>query len=329
MELINEIDKLFEMSEGIASARDKYESAIGSETINSLAAIDPTPQKKYTEWMASKYAAGERDLDAFKVIRDFDELAGKGIIKDKDILVYKSLAAIESAVKSNKDKITISAQKKGIKGLEGINPADIVFQNNKAIVVKPTTKEASIKYGRGAHWCTAAMGKDNMFNRYYVDQEKDLYYILPTEFGEIVLYRRSGRANSYLSGGEGSDKKVAVVVRWRNGEVSIDEIRNYFNDSISGRQLTMFCEELDIPTTTFQPASEEELESRRQPRWIDADKLAEIVKIRWEEIGVLLGGKPVVSWSRVPITWGVRSKGMFRYYEFYIDIDLGKYKITS
>ena len=62
---------------------------------------------------------------------------------------------------------------------ESVSKEDIVWQNDKVVIVKPTTVEASQEYGRGAHWSTAAMGADNRFEEWRKRFHANLYYLLP------------------------------------------------------------------------------------------------------------------------------------------------------
>jgi len=56
---------------------------------------------------------------------------------------------------------------------------ELIFENNKTIVLRPRNKENSIFYGGGTKWCTTASLSQNYFNNYYNKDGDTLYYIIP------------------------------------------------------------------------------------------------------------------------------------------------------
>ena len=82
---------MFEHSifEGIASARRKFldTGRMSKKYFNAFVEGDPSSTKKYVEWMCriSEDEAWVNEL-IIKVIRDFDRLASRGYLKNKDIL---------------------------------------------------------------------------------------------------------------------------------------------------------------------------------------------------------------------------------------------------
>jgi len=191
---ITEIKELFdsqEINEGIAQARQQFAGKINDEELDRLSTLDPTSNKKYIVWLGSRFLEDKSIINSPNtpnVLKQFEELSQKNIIKNKDINSYKTLGQVTAEVEKAAGVITTSQQKKGVKTPGDINPADIVFQNDKVTVVEPKTKEASILYGRGTRWCTAAMSKDNMFDK-YTSATSRLFYILPIDGGNKFALR--------------------------------------------------------------------------------------------------------------------------------------------
>ena len=79
------------------------------------------------------------------------------------------------------ESLTKSQLSKGVKNFEkDIDPKDKVWENDKVVIVKPSRKDKSCKYGAGTKWCTAARGHSNYFNTYH-DQGVELYYLIPKD----------------------------------------------------------------------------------------------------------------------------------------------------
>lgn len=171
----------YKLNEGLSQARKLYVDTkkISPHILDELAELDPTPQKKYIEWMARSYMQIP-DMNKYNVIAVFDKLANKGVIQKKDIGQYKNIEEVDDIVRRYENVQTKSEIKKGVKDFEeDIKPEDKVFENDKCVVVHAKTKADSCKYGKGSRWCTAAGGDRNYFRSYFFDRGVNLYYIIP------------------------------------------------------------------------------------------------------------------------------------------------------
>jgi hypothetical protein len=148
-----------------------------------LVEIDKTDTKKYLQWMCKRFSE-ERDHQNLvrlqKYIPFFDDLVNKNKIQgaERDINYYKTIEMLYDKVKhfeENKE----AAKTGGEIEREIAAGADKVFENDKVLIVKPKTKEASCKYGAGTKWCTAATDSSNWFKQYYLDRGVTLYYVIP------------------------------------------------------------------------------------------------------------------------------------------------------
>jgi len=200
MDLLKRLQEVEELSEGVASARDKYLNTdkINQSSFDRLVEIDPTPQKKYVDWMAKTFVdlkMHHLDIGKFEIIKDFYTLAEKGIIKNKDIYSYKNIEAVYDEVKKHEDVKTKGEIEKTVKK-EGTK---VILDNDKVTIVQPVSREASCFYGKGTKWCTAG-DVYNYFNSYFWEKGVNLYYVLPKVEGmekiAIAVYP-SGKKEYY------------------------------------------------------------------------------------------------------------------------------------
>lgn len=162
----------------------RMERRIPKEDFNQLVEIDPSSTNKYLPWMIKRYFE-ERDRDLFNhlkiIIPRFHELTSSKRItgKETNIFQYKTSEDLYDKIKYyEKDELSRSQIKKGIKSIEDIDPKDIVWKNDKLVIVLPPNREKSCKYGRNTKWCTSG-STDNYFSRYYFLNHANLYYFLP------------------------------------------------------------------------------------------------------------------------------------------------------
>ena len=156
---------------------------IPEHVFKELSEIDPT--LKYLQWMIIRYLkegsqGGSLERILAATVPEFEAL-----VKDKKIrgtdANFEQFPTVETMVDAvNKAKgPSHSEAKRGVKDFsKDIDPNDVVFENDKCVVVQPKDTKSSIRYGRGSTWCTAADSSNNLFNSYYHDQGANLYYIL-------------------------------------------------------------------------------------------------------------------------------------------------------
>lgn len=174
--IINDISKKA-LTEGVAKARELYVDTgkISTSTFDRLAEIDPSPNKKYIEWMTRVFVKNNMhhvDVGKFEVLRDFYTLVEKGIIKNKDINSYLNIEQVYDEVKKHEEVKTSGEIERQHKA-----GAEVVFENDKCIIIRPTTREASCYYGKGTKWCTSG-DVYNYFNSYHYEKSVNLYYII-------------------------------------------------------------------------------------------------------------------------------------------------------
>ena len=162
---------------------------IPEHIFNEIVELDSSDTNKYTQWMIKRYLDKNEDrrtiINIFKdLIPKFHKLAKNKILKQgkNDIQKYKTTESLYDMLKYYEDdKLTKSQLSKGVKDFEkDIDPKDLVWENDKVVIVEPSRRDRSCKYGAGTKWCTSARGHSNYFNSYY-DRGVRLFYILPKD----------------------------------------------------------------------------------------------------------------------------------------------------
>ena len=168
--------KLFEdwnLMESLASAREKYliTNQISDEEFNLIKDLDPSKNFKYVEKMIDVYLKDSPDIQELgKVFKDFDEMSKKNQIKNADITSYRSFSEILDTTQK-----TFSEYEENQKLKSKANKIDVVYEDDKVLVLIPRTHEAVCKYGSGTKWCITEEDpkhylryKQNLITHYFV-----------------------------------------------------------------------------------------------------------------------------------------------------------------
>jgi len=137
------------------------------DVIDVLSSMDPTKSNKYlpfmikctadwVEWINNELK-NETFKEMFEVIKDFEDLSQRNLLENKDIYSYESNQDIIEAVKTAKEKITRSEMKK--------KETEVLFEDNRWLVVYPLSTRSSNLYGKGTKWCVSS--EDNNYGKYY------------------------------------------------------------------------------------------------------------------------------------------------------------------
>ena len=125
---------------------------------------------KYTDFVLKNTDGdGELDTDELEhfvgLIKDFDKYQSQ--LPKKDINQYVSLNELEKVILyirgKNKDK-------------EEEKKVEKIYEDNKFVVVKPKTEQASCKYGSNTTWCVTSRGTGH-FDA-YTSGGQELYFII-------------------------------------------------------------------------------------------------------------------------------------------------------
>ncbi len=139
---------------------------------DSLCVLDPTVQKKYTDWILRRYLEGRlKSEDWYKVPdllsrldRSKRRLAMQGY--SSDINKYESIAEIAKVLGNSVNAMIYP----GIPGHEldlVYSESHVLYQDESLLVVSPLSEMASVYWGWGTQWCTAEQNPSlNQFEVY-------------------------------------------------------------------------------------------------------------------------------------------------------------------
>jgi hypothetical protein len=151
----------------------------GDGFVTWLELYDPSPAKKYVNWMIVRYLRGDikrlEDIPSriSGALKKYMSLGNKKKLKPEHRDINR-ISDIEDIVDEYSDVDVTSKSEMADKYVSS-GEANIVYDDNEYKVIIPKTEEASCYYGRNTRWCTASRN-NNMFKHYDVDGP--LYIIL-------------------------------------------------------------------------------------------------------------------------------------------------------
>jgi len=153
---------------------------------------------KYVDWVMRKNFDDTGNLiipfnEIISYLERFDNIR-KNLDK-KDINQYNSIQEFVDTIE--KYGSTSSEKRSELK-----SGTEKIYEDDKVLVVKPLTKEASCYYGSGTRWCTAAKEFDNRFDSYF--KMGPLYYFINktldknNDYYKVAIHYDSKRDNMIL-----------------------------------------------------------------------------------------------------------------------------------
>lgn len=137
------------------------------DVIDVLSQMDPTKTNKYLPFMIkctadwvdwiNKELKNETFKEMYEVIKDFEDLSQRNLLENKDIYSYESNQDIIESVKLAKEKITRSEVKK--------KETEILFEDERWLVLFPLSVRSSNLYGKGTKWCVSS--EDHNYGKYF------------------------------------------------------------------------------------------------------------------------------------------------------------------
>jgi hypothetical protein len=124
------------------------------------------------EFLYRRFFIDSFTSDMFRTISHFIELNERGKIEENDVNKYKTLDDLAKA-------INISEMKSAPKEME--KAVIKIIDDERWLVLRPLTFEASLKYGANTKWCTTSREEKRHFKRYW--QRGVLIYALNKETG--------------------------------------------------------------------------------------------------------------------------------------------------
>ena len=150
--------------------RKKYANKFGESDLDFILNISDLEDfnHKYTDFVLKhvdpKFVTGDAEVGV-NLIKSFDKYQSQ--LEKKDINQYKSFEELDNA-------LTPLYEKKKNKELE--KQVEKIYEDNKFVVVKPKTEQASCKYGSSTTWCVTSKGTGH-FDR-YTSGAQELYFII-------------------------------------------------------------------------------------------------------------------------------------------------------
>lgn len=176
------------------------------DVIDVLASMDPSKTNKYlpfmikctadwVEWINNELK-NETFKEMFEVIKDFEDLSQRNLLENKDIYSYESNQDIIEAVKIAKEKVTRSEVKK--------KETEVLFEDDRWLVIFPLTTRSSNLYGKGTKWCVSS--EDNNYGKYYKQYTENgiLIFVIDKSIKESEY-----RSNIFAKVAFHNDKKKA------------------------------------------------------------------------------------------------------------------------
>ena len=161
--------------ESLNSAKKLYlkTQKIDDATFSQLVNIDPSSTKKYLEKLC-KFYLETQDLSKFEeLIIIYDRLVQKNLTSSKDINKFKNFQEFESEVESHKDTKSNTELREFIKKSD----IDIILDDERFLVLRPKSENASCIYGAGTKWCISAKTK-NYWSQYYDNNLVTFYFVI-------------------------------------------------------------------------------------------------------------------------------------------------------
>lgn len=144
--------------------------------IQDIEQADPTPNKKYAQWMARQFASG---VSAFTTLEDVTSTLSDYVHKFHRLNQKRRLQPPLNDINRYRDVYQFMDVLDDIPEDEqqATSQAKKAYQDSDVSVVIPLDQQAACKYGRQTRWCTAAVHGKNYFNEY--NEQGPLYILFP------------------------------------------------------------------------------------------------------------------------------------------------------
>lgn len=182
----------------VEDARKKYPD-VNNELFNYYVDNDPSGNQKYLDWLLKRtpehlinkvYSTTRHIVNKLKLFHDKNQM-----FKIKDINQYKSFGDLITAVGDVEEKLVRKQIKQQAK-----QQKDVIYKDDRWLVVSPHTWEASCYYGAGTKWCITSTDDTAYWDRY--SKNSTFFFIIDktkTQEDNLykVAYRIIGRKGKY------------------------------------------------------------------------------------------------------------------------------------
>lgn len=199
-----------------------------NRVMTEIESVDPTPNKKYTQWMARQFAT--RNV---KRLEDVTSTLASAVTKFHLLNLKKKLPPGENDINRYRtpdqlyqtmDKYEDPEDTPDEKG-----KARKVYEDSQVTVIVPDDQAAACRYGRNTRWCTAATRGQNLFSHYH--QKGPLYIVIPKNpTHENEKYQLHFATNQYMDEeddpiniGQFLKEKYPSLGKWLLSQSEIEE----------------------------------------------------------------------------------------------------------
>ena len=152
---------------------------VSLDDLNKLKDIDPSPNKKYLNWLVKIYIKEHPSIDDLRnYLEEYNTAVSRNLSDTKDIYALKTFEDLKKIVDAANDRASAS-----LRDLE--SDYDVIRDDADVFIAVPYTHEASRKLGltelacredKDSAWCTTYKNAGH-FNSYFFNQQITFYYV--------------------------------------------------------------------------------------------------------------------------------------------------------
>jgi len=226
------MDKLFDKWKSNQPNPERMENVPKQGMFNNIVKVDPTPQKKFVQWLIKLYLNdGVRAEDLYKATEYIQLFVDnqRSLPQDKrNIHAYGSLQELAEVVlpfKENPNQSNRQQEKALAVEMHTDDNSEVIYNSPTMKVVIPKTEAASCYFGRNTEWCTAATSSNNMFKHY---NNSGTLYI-------IIVKDENKRIQIHIGNGDVAEEAVELEIRDENDNtMDISEVHELYPEISRG-----------------------------------------------------------------------------------------------
>jgi len=175
-------DKLVDRAKKDPTAR---QLKTASEILTAIERGDATPHKEYVRWLVRTYLNGNDKLEDLtstigSSLLKFNEMKKRLPAEYRDIMRVKNGDQLHALVSQHEDLL-----KKKEEPVVNKGSSSIIFNGPTVTIRQIDDEAASVYYGRGTLWCTAA--EHNNYYDHYCSNGEKLYVVMPKKPAQLPL----------------------------------------------------------------------------------------------------------------------------------------------
>jgi hypothetical protein len=253
----------------------------GSMIFEKLSRLDPSPTKKYLDWIVRSLVemtedGGKFTREAFhnvysamystfsNLFRDFYKFTEDRIItgKEADINSYSYWRELDDAIKKakmhNQERLIRRYSKKDVEVRED---AELILSTDSYFIVRPDSTGASIFYGKNTPWCVSLPGNEHFDNyrRFYIN----MYMIIITNPKVLRELEKIYKGTEGIENLTKKLSKVAIIVD-RNGSIDHPEGHWHGENERFSAGIGPYLEHLQINPKIFKALTEEQYQEAQE-----------------------------------------------------------------